>query len=262
MLWWCNLVSPVWRHSQQHSQTLDQGKGMNIESYIKVEQEQITRSRVLFHSIRFDLNQDILTKIKQAQETGHGLDISGELLSDLRHLALLDWENRLQSGLTFSTYYLPVDRAQALMRSVIALDGEILHQIKRDCLENPDFCCQIADAHYWLITQILGQLRLKPSPNFPKLAWGLSGLMIILVIVAVLVIPGVLQLILAQPWRWLIIIVGIVSCGLLLVILQWLLRSCLIRIAPWMLRQLLSGLLSAKPGPKKIAKRILAWLLP
>ncbi|NES46499.1 hypothetical protein, partial [Moorena sp. SIO2C4] len=148
MLWWCNLVSPVWRHSQQHSQTLDQGKGMNIDSYINIEQEQITRSRVLFHSIRFDLNQDILTKIKQAQETGHGLDISGELLSDLRHLALLDWENRLQSGLTFSTYYLPVDRAQALMRSVIALDGEILHQIKRDCLENPDFCCQIADAHY------------------------------------------------------------------------------------------------------------------
>jgi hypothetical protein len=228
--------------------------GLNLEAYIKVDKERITGKRVLFHGIRFHLDKDILKSIQHAQETGRRLYISRELLADLRYYALIDGENRLQSGLTFCTYYLRRGSQEALMRSVISTDGDILHQIKSECLERPNFCRKIASAHYWLIDQLLGQLRLRAILRLNQLSWGLS-----LLIVATTAIAHIKQLMQVNPWT---LLAPVVMAWLLQIGLQRLMRLFLPTVGRWALRRLLSGLLSRQPLEKNIAKGILAWLVP
>lgn len=226
--------------------------GLNLESYIKFNKEQISRKRVVFHSLQFHLDKDILLTIQQAQETGCCLDISRTLLADLRAWALIDGENRLQSSLTFYTYYLRGGSQEALMRSVISPDGDIFHQIKSDCLERPNFCRQIASAHYWLIDQILGQLRLRAVFKLNQLALWLS--LLITGIVVIVAIPLLLKI---NPWLLLLLLVILLP---LQMILQSLLRLFLPIIQRGSMGYVLSGLLSHKPWKKKISQRILARL--
>jgi uncharacterized membrane protein len=233
---------------QQHVQKASNRDGLNLEPYIEIEKEKITRKRELFHGIRFNLDKDILTEIQQAQEMGGHLYISPLLLADLRYYVLTDGENRLQSGLTFCTYYRRSGSEEALMRSVILMDGDILHQIKSDCIERPNFCRQIASAHYWLIDQLLGQLRLGALLRLKWLAWGLS-----LLIVAVMVIPFLSKLML-NPW---LMLAPILMWWLLQLALQRLLRLFLPTIGRWAWRQLIVGLLSRKRLEKTIAKAML-----
>jgi len=240
--------------SQQLSQENSDRNGLDLESQITFEAEQITRKRVVLHSIRFHLDKDILLRIQQARETGRHLYISRQLLADLRYYALIGSENHLQSGLTFYTYYLRGGSEDALMRSVICTDGDIFHQIRSDCLERPNFCRQVASAHYWLIAQLLSQLRLGALRKLNWLCWGLS-----LVITVATVIFLILLLMPVNPWLMLpLLAIGL----LLLVVLQRLLRLFLPNFSRWALRRLLSGLLSRKPLEKKIAKGILARLVP
>ena len=238
---------------RQHSQKASDHNGLNLEPYIKLDKEKITRKRVMFHSIRFNLDKNILQSIQEAQETGRRLYISRKLLADLRYYALIDGENYLQSGLTFYTYYQRKGSEEALIRSVISTDGDIFHQIKSDCLEHPNFCRQLACAHYWLIAQLLNQLRLRVFLGSKLLSWGLS-----LLITGAMVIPYIQQLIEINPW---LILVPVMIAWLLQMGLQILLRLLSPILRRWALRQILSGLLSRKPLEKKIAKGILGWLV-
>jgi len=239
---------------QKHSQKLPNNNGLNLDPYIQVDKEQITRKRVLFHGIHFHLDKDILTSIQQAQETGRPLEISHQLLADLRYYALIDGESRLQSGLTFCTYYLRGGVEEALMRSVISTDGDIIHQIKSDCLERPKFCYTIASAHYWLIDQLLSQLRLRVLLKVNLLSWALS-----ILITAGTVIPYIQQLMQSSPWM---LLAPVVMSWFLQVGLKRLLMLLLPSVGRWALRQLLARLLSQSLLDKKIAKGILAWLVP
>lgn len=240
--------------SRQRFQKGFNRNGLNLEPYIQVDKEQITPKRVRFHGIRFHLDQNSLKQIQQARETGHSLQISRELLADLRYYALISEENRLQSGLTFCTYYWWGNSEEALMRSVISIDGDIIHQIRSDCLDPPDFGCQLACAHYWLIDQLLGQLRLRARVKLNQLSWGLS-----LLIVAATVIPYIRQLWRVNPW---LLLAPMLMSWLLQLVLQRLLRLFLIPLGRWALRQLLLGLLSRRLLKKRIAKGILGWLVP
>lgn len=239
---------------REYSPKASNHNGLNLEPYITIEKERITRKRVVFHSIRFNLDKDILKTIQQAQETGRRLYLSRKLLSDLRYYVLIDGENLLQSGLTFYTYYQRGGFNEALMRSVISTDGDIFHQIKSDCLERPNFCRQLVSAHYWLIDQLLHQLRLGTFFRLNLLSWGLS-----LLITGVTLIPYIQQLIEVNPW---LLLAPVVMVLLLQRILQPLLLLFLPILGRWALRKLLSGLLSRKPLEKKIAKGILGWLVP
>jgi hypothetical protein len=239
---------------QKHSQKVPNNNGLNLDPYIQVDKEQITRKRVLFHGIHFHLDKDILTSIQQAQETGRPLEISHQLLADLRYYALIDGESRLQSGLTFCTYYLRGGVEEALMRSVISTDGDIIHQIKSDCLERPKFCYTIASAHYWLIDQLLSQLRLRVLLKVNLLSWALS-----ILITAGTVIPYIQQLMQSSPWM---LLAPVVMSWFLQVGLKRLLMLLLPSVGRWALRQLLARLLSQSLLDKKIAKGILAWLVP
>ncbi|HBB30878.1 MAG TPA: hypothetical protein DDZ80_12950 [Cyanobacteria bacterium UBA8803] len=232
-------------------------KRLNLDAYIKIEQERISRSRVLLHGIRFTLDKEILQRIKQAKQMGYRLDISRPLLTDLRYVSLIDSENRLQSGLAFCTYYCRGESEEALMRSVISLDGDIVNQIRSDCLERPNFCRELASAHYWLIEQLLTQLRLgalvRLNLLLSLLCWGLA--LLIVGAMVILALPDFLN----NPWMFL---VALVMVCLLEAGLQRLLRLFLPTIRRWVWRRLLLGLLSHKPRSKQITKRLLAWLVP
>jgi len=226
-------------------------QGLNLERYIKVNQEKI-RSRVLFHSISFHLESELLTKIQQAQQTGSHLEISRKLLADLRYWALIDGENCLQTGLTFYTYYWQDGSEEALMRSVIATDGDILHQIQSECLAQPQFCQQIASAHYWLIEQLLSQLGLEALVRLNLLSWVLS-----LVTTAPIAITNLEKLVEGELWMWLL---PIVMSWLLKLVWQVILSWLLPTLSRWFLRRLLSGLLSTNGIQHQMARSILRWL--
>lgn len=247
-----HFLSPKHSHKSRdrHERVL---RGVvNLEPCIQLEQEQITRSRAVIHRIRFNLDQSILQKIQYAQATGRRLEVSRQFLADLRHYALVNPENHLQSELTFCTYYRRGNSQEALMRSVISTDGEVLHQIKNDCLAQPEFGQQIASAHYWLIDQLLSQLCPRTFLPLNSLVRILSWL-----ITAIIVLPFVPLLIEISPWMLLaVVLVG----WLLQRILLRLLRRLMPRLSRWVLRQLLSKMLSFKSWDQKIAKGILAWL--
>jgi len=240
--------------SRKHSNKTRERRVLNLEPYIQFEQERMSRSRVVFHSIRFNLDQDVLQQIQSAQEVGCRLELSPQLLADLRYYALIDPENHLRSELTFYTYFVQDGYPEALMRSVISTDGEVLHQIKNNCLEYPDFCRQITLAHHWLIAQLLSQLHLRRLVNGNRLIRVLSWL--IVVAIALLWIPLLIQV---NPW---LLLALLVVALLLQRVLQNLMRLRLPSFRRWFGRQLLSGLLSHKPLEKKIAKGILARLVP
>ncbi|MBE9127019.1 MULTISPECIES: hypothetical protein [unclassified Coleofasciculus] len=238
-------------------QQQSQRGGLNLEGCINLEQERISRSRSLVHTIRFTLDNDFLQNIQTARKTGCRLYVPRDLLATLRDYTLIDWENRLQSGLTFCTYYRRGESEEALMRSVISLDGDILHQIRRDCLEHPNFCQALTSAHYWLIEQLMSQLRLGAflplNLLLNLLSWGLA--LLIAALFVILFIPEFLN----NPW---LLIAPLLGVWLLQIGLQGLLRVFLPAFRRRLLRWMLSGLLSHKPRSTQIARRILAWFVP
>lgn len=240
------------RHHRFQQQT-PKGR-LNLEGCINLDQERISRSRALVHGIRFTLDNDSLQDIQTARKTGCRLYVPRDLLADLRYYTLIDWENRLQSGLTFCTYYRRGESEEALMRSVISLEGDILHQIRSDCLEHPNFCQALAAAHYWLIEQLMAQLSLGAflplNLLLNLLSWGLA--LLITAVIVILFIPAFL----INPW---LLIAPVLGVWLLQLALQGILRLFVPTFRPWLLRWMLSGLLSHKPGSTQIARRILAW---
>lgn len=246
-------------HQHHSSATLSRNHfsrpNLAIADCIKIEGERISRSQFLFHGIRFNLNKDSLREIQQTQQRGDSLQLSPHLLTDLRYYALIDDENRWQSGLTFCTYYQRGNSEEALMRSVISLDGDIIHQIQRNCLERPKFSSQITSAHYWLIEQVMGQLRLRRVIPLTRLshllAWGLAlliGLVTVILFISVF---------LNQPWMLLGVIVMV--C-LFCIGFQRIFRLFLPRLRRWIMQRILSGFISSKPKSKQFAKRLLIRL--
>ena len=238
-------------------------QSLNLNPYIQVEEVKDDRKRVQFRFIRFNLDLSVLDRILLAKATGRRLYIERHLLAELRSYALVDGESRLQSGLTFCSYYSEPKSGQTpseniLMRSVISLDGDIMHQVRRDCLEDATRCRAIATAHHWLIEQLLNQLCLKKVRllNWLNwLSWGLSFL-----IVAVLVIVYVVNFNTVNPLF--ILPAGLVMWGILQVSLKSLLFLLLPPFQAWAFRQWLRWLISNNPRKRRMAKGILARFVP
>ncbi|NEO99428.1 MAG: hypothetical protein F6K58_12260 [Symploca sp. SIO2E9] len=237
---------------RKRSQKVRHRNDLNLEQYITLDKERVSPSRVQLHGIRFNLDQNLLLEIQQAQDIGRKLEITRHLLADLRYYALIGFGNLSQSGLTFCTYYDKGNGFQeAMMRSVISIDGDIIHQIRNDCLENQDFGYQLASAHYWLIDQLLAKLRIGALLNLNQLSWGLSGLS-----VAGSVIPYI-QNILDNPW---LLLAPPVMLWLLQQGFKRLLRPIVPVFGRWVLRRLWTSLLSSKLWENRIARGILGWL--
>jgi hypothetical protein len=240
-------------------------KSLDLDAYIKVEEVKNKNGLVRFRFVRFSLDKASINKILQARDTDQPLSISRDLLTQLRYYALSEGENRqrknrFQSGLTFCTCYEPISAPpepkpeNMVMRSVISLDGDIIHQIRRDCLKDPKTCLALATSHYWLINQLLNQLHIKATRWLNWFSWGLS-----LVIVAAMAIPYAEHLIPLNP----LTLLGSFTMSWLL---QEGIRRLLVFLLPllrrWAWRQLLLRFLSPKPLDKKIAQIILRRIVP
>lgn len=228
---------------------------LHLDSYIQIEEVKDAKGQLVSHFIRFNLDENILDRILQARTKGQNLSISRRLLAELRSYALVDAGRCLQSGLIFCTHY---DKAESrsvsenfVMQSAIALDGDIIHQIRHDCLKDSIWCLAIATAHHWLIDQLLNQLQLKIALWLNGLSWLLS-----LLTTAATVIFNLQRL---NLWT---LFASVAMTWFLQVGFKRLLLLFLPLLRRWVFRQLLLRLLSSNPRDRKIAKGILGRFVP
>lgn len=112
--------------------------------------------------------------------------IPRQLVSNLRYYTLFNDAQRkhFQSGLTFYCYYnKTIENSQIpqgsfnqvqrkiILRSVLSLDGDIIHQVRKDFLQEPN-CEGIASAYYWLSEQLLASVQI----NFNLIAWVIAAM--------------------------------------------------------------------------------------
>lgn len=239
---------------------LQLNKGLPVDPYINVEEIKDKQGRVLFRFIRFNLNKESLKTILQARSRGQRLHIASNLLTHLRYCALSDGEHRynasrIQSGLTFCTYYqAQMEAEKIVMRSVISPDGDIMHQIRRDCFDYPNRCRAIATAHHWILEQLLNQLGIRETKLLTWLSWALS-----LPIVALIV---VFYAVIFKSINPLILLAAAVMLLLLQTSLKRLLPLWLPQLKAWLFHQLLFGLLCGNSLKKKIAKGLWGRFVP
>lgn len=220
---------------------------MILDAEVQLVTEKMTRQRVIIHGVRFDLTSATLHKVIQGKETGNLPQFSKYLLTNLRYHALVGFPYKLQTGLTFSTYY---EQGQfPLVKSSISLDGNIVHQICRDCFTSYEFAYQITAAHYWLTSQLLKQLPLRENIRLNLIAWLIS------LLIAILTLPLYLPFLTSiTSFGWVMLLLGI---WLLRVVIQYLLQWLFPSLQSWLLRQLLFGFLGRWEKGKQVGWRIL-----
>ncbi|NJO19592.1 MAG: hypothetical protein HC838_05345 [Spirulinaceae cyanobacterium RM2_2_10] len=175
-------------------------------------------------------------------------------MSDLRAYILFPRWGTAPPTLTFSTYYYASAEVggEPLVRSSIAIDGDVLHQICDRCLADPELALSLTGAHYWLIDQLLSRLRLEAQAALDRLTRSLA--------IAIFLICALSQF---PQWRqlnWL----SMLGSALLTWGLPKLARPLLARIWPqiqrWLLRQILNGLLSNRDRLRRLALALLSRL--
>lgn len=151
-----------------------------LNSCIQIEETRISRNTNVPQRIYFRLDSHLLEQIEQIKQNNHRLTLSPANLANLRYYLLLNSLEQTdsmphlgfnscltfgRSPLIFSTNYLFGDRQQSLtlFRSIIDFDGKICQQIQQELSQNPQLLDRVAQAHYWLILQILAQLPLKTT---------------------------------------------------------------------------------------------------
>ncbi|MEA5469670.1 hypothetical protein [Spirulina sp. 06S082] len=147
---------------------------LHLERYIRFLKERRPDRRVVYHGIHFHLNEEVLEQIQQARSQGHSLFVRPKFIADLRYYLLFDEYSGLKCGINVSTHYFQDNSEQAVLRSLIGLDGDILYQIDRRYLDRPELALSLTSAHYWLIEQLLDKLRLEGTLWLNFLSWGLS----------------------------------------------------------------------------------------
>jgi len=148
-----------------------------LDSCIYIDEERVSRRRIVPRRIRFELNREILSEIEQARKNDAQIVLSANNLTNLRYYALLASHFAERSLLLFSTNfsegYLQNPKSVTVVGSVIDLQGKISQQIQLDLWQNPQLLPRVIKAHHWLIGQILAQLPLNTKNHTQKLSWAL-----------------------------------------------------------------------------------------
>lgn len=168
----------------------------------------------LWEGICLNLDKSSLVAIERAKTDGSQLYLSPQQQTDLRCYILFEGKNYL-----FSTYY----EEEAIVRSSIFLDGEIIHQISNNSLEEVEFAGKITTAHYWLMEQIIGQVNFDSGMAKGWLNWLPWGVSCFIVLITVLIN---LTNFLSLPF-WLILLAPLLMCWLLQLGIKRLLRKFL-----------------------------------
>ena len=236
-----NKLQESWKDFQR---LLDGFKGKQ-ESYlaqcIRIEQQQLM----------FYLNEPMLQAIQSARGCGENLEIPWKLLAEFRKLVVFDGQlfNRIQSGLTFCTYYVDSvnsqqtgrsargGQGQIVLRTMLSPDGDIINQVCHDYLQH-DRCWEIVVAHHWLINQLLGNLGTKTGQVIQVLSWVASFLSVWL--------PSAMS-ILSDLENIVRIVVSVLVAVLLIWPVQIIIKRLLTGLSPWIVRASLSQMLSPNP---------------
>ncbi|GEM_PF-4251103 len=181
------------------------------------------------------VDEGLLAQLQDIQTLGLRLEVPYSLAADLRRFAMFDQFGRVQSGLTFCTYYVNWFKStesestsaarrsgKMVLRSVVSIDGDVINQVVQDCLQHPD-CLQITAAHYWIMNQLLDGLRFNLKLPATLVA-GASTIAVNLVFLR--------QLLQMSAWSW-VQLIGVPIASWLL--WRWLLPNA----RQWAIRQLL-----------------------
>ncbi|MEM8642228.1 MAG: hypothetical protein AAGG51_25950 [Cyanobacteria bacterium P01_G01_bin.54] len=143
-----------------------------LDRAIRVIKERISRQKILCHGISFHLDSSSLGRVRLAQSRGQTLHITRSFLHSFRQYMLFDGQGHLQTGVTFITFYRFGDYERPLLKTFISLDGDIIHTIGQECLQDERLAEELTTAHYWLMQQLLGQLQLGIQQLLDRLTWG------------------------------------------------------------------------------------------
>lgn len=144
-----------------------------INSLISIQTKQVALNFKIVTGINFYLTNNDLKTISQQKRFSKKLQLSPELLADLRYYILL------QNRITFTTYYVEQQQKIAVIKSVISLQGKISQQICRRFLNNPQLLRNIVISHYWLSQQLCDLLQLKYNNKSSVLTLFLSLIIVL-----------------------------------------------------------------------------------
>ncbi|AFZ37438.1 hypothetical protein Sta7437_3956 [Stanieria cyanosphaera PCC 7437] len=143
---------------------------MKSDSWIHIEKIQVSRQQNLPNRVCFQFNENLLREIQLWQETNRKFQFASEILTDFRSYVLLNHQNNFSVELNFCSFYQQDEEKTAVIQSTISLDGKIVQQIRHDYLQEFQLLQRIINAHYWVIEQMLNQLKLKSSSKRTGLA--------------------------------------------------------------------------------------------
>lgn len=209
-------------------------KSIRSDSFIYVDERQISLNKTIPYRVRFEFNSSNLPLILQAQKNNRSLYLSTKILTNLRYYALLSYSKQ-RLPLVFITSYSCHRQRTAIVKSIIFAEGKISQQISRDAMKNSRLFSHIIKSHHWLIWQILTQLTLN-SPKFP--IWLLLAIILLTTVSTLLLIFYLLPL-----SNLLKIIVSIFSLGLLSAIARFLIKY---KLSTCISYQLLEGFLGTR----------------
>jgi hypothetical protein len=145
-----------------------------IDCLISIQKKQVALGIKIPTEVDFYLTDRDLAKVIWQINHLTKLNLSPELLADLRYYILLQNQITADFALTFTTYYVEQQQKIAVIQSVISLQGNVSQQICRRFLDRPQLLNDLVVSHYWLITQICDRLSLKYKNKSFLLAWSFS----------------------------------------------------------------------------------------
>jgi hypothetical protein len=218
---------------------------MISSSSIYLDRENVDRSLTIPRSVNFELDRDSLEAIIEAIQSDRQITLNAETLTDFRYYVLITSQDK-ERTLTFLTHYWQNGEKIPVIRSVIALNGKISQQIRRDCLQNSQLLPKLIRVHYWLILQTIAQL---PFTTSKSIGWLPQIILLIFNAIAAVVIITYL------PASW---IVKLLSIAIVLTCSTLSSKSLLrIYLKPWILRQLIGGCFANRTQSRQMGLKLL-----
>ncbi|NEO84265.1 MAG: hypothetical protein F6J87_08430 [Spirulina sp. SIO3F2] len=207
---------------------------LRLDRAIRVIKERVSPQQTLCHGISFHLDSASLSRVHLAQARQQKLHITRNFLNSFRQYVLFDPQGHLQTGVTFLTFYQFGEHERPLLKTFLSLDGDIIHKIAEECLQDERLAQDLTAAHYWLIQQLFRRLQLEVQQFLDRLSWGSTAVM-----VGGYWLSQWQQFLQADPRQKLIELALTVGVSWLL---KLLVQQGLRWIAPWLQRQLVRRL--------------------
>jgi len=222
---------------------------VQLDAVVRLVKERTADEQLLCHGVTFHLNSTTLGRITLAQQRGQNLHIPWRFLVEFWRYTLVDHRGCLQSALSFITIYPLTTGEKPLLKTLISLDGDIIHQVCADCLDYPTLTLNLSAAHYWLIQQLVGRLTWGGKALVNRAAWGVSSLLT--------VGYGVSQGIEMLQGGW-VLVQEMAIASLLLVTGKWLSQGLFSLVLPALLRYGMQRVLA--PEAQGMGAKLRKWL--